>query len=155
LIEEIFMPIGIDNRIKFGATVALIGATGSLSVEIFGGALARVQATIFAADDSVLQAIGYGDFGPPLTTEVGGRASWLFQVATNASYMKWSVQAVRSAANLGDYSVTSKVRNADGDALATGQFSASIATGQFADDIIYDGVNFASIALPMPAGTDV
>ena len=137
------MPIVIDGRIKFGATVPLSGSTGSLSVEVFGGPLARVQAAIFAADDTLLQAVGFGDFGPPLTTENGGRASWLFKVDGRAAYMKWGVQAVRSAANLANYSVTAKVRQADGTPLASGQFSAAIADGQLADDIIYDGVNFA------------
>lgn len=137
------MPITVDGRIKFGSNIMLSGQTGSLTVEVFGGPLARIQAAVFAADDTVIQAVGFGGNGAPLTTENGGRASWLFQIDSRAAYIKWGVQAVRSAGNLGDYSVTSKVRQLNGDALAIGQFSASIAAGQFADDIIYDGVNLA------------
>lgn len=137
------MPITLDGRIKFGSTIMLSGQTGSLSVEVFGGPLARVQAAVFDANDTVIQGIGFDGNGPPVTTENGGRANWLFQIDPRASYIKWGVQAVRSAGNLGDYSVTAKVRQTNGEALATGQYSAAIAAGQFADDIIYDGVNLA------------
>lgn len=143
------MPISIDGRMKFQTTVPLQpGATGSLAVEVFGGPLARVQAAVFAADDSVLQGVGFDNFGPPLTTEFGGKANWLFKADARAAYIKWGVQAVRSAANLGSYSVTAKVRQADGGIVSSGQFSAQITDGQFADDIIYDGVNLATAAMP-------
>lgn len=72
---------------------------------------------------------------------------------SDAAYIKWGVQAVRSANNLGDYSVTAKVREANGNVLATSQFSASIADGSWADDIVYDGISIiAPLTAPMPAG---
>jgi hypothetical protein len=152
------MPISeIDSRIKFNPdkTISLQGQVGSLSVEVFGGPLARVQAAIFADDNSLLTGVGFGDFGLPLTTEVGGRASWLFQAPKNASFMKWSVQAVRSAAGLGNYSVTAKVRDANGDALQVSQFNAAIPDGAFSDNVIFDGVNFKGPGNDIPGGPKV
>ena len=143
------MPITLDGRIKFGSTITLPDQTGSLTVDIFGGPLARVQAAVFDANDKPIQAVGFDGFGPPLTTEIGGRASWLFQADPRASYVKWAVQAVRSGGNLGNYSVTAKIRQASGDALVTGQFSAAIAEGVIADDIIADGVNLAPASMLM------
>ena len=146
------MPITTDARIKFGSgtDIALSGLTGSISCEIFGGPIARFQVAIFDANDKVLQQVGSS--GPPLTTVDGGRASWLFQIDPNASYIKWGVQAVRSAGSLGNYSVTVKVRNSAGDAEATSQFAAVIADGQFADSTFYDGVGFAQAQAAIPAG---
>lgn len=151
------MPIDIDGRIKFERSAVIpAGSTGSLAVEVFGGPLARVQAAVFSADGTPLQGVGFDGFGPPLTTEIGGKATWLFLVPPNAAYLKWSVQAVRSAANLGSYSVTSKVRAANGDICAAGQFSAQIAAGQFADDIVYDGVDLSTTQMvPLVAGARV
>ena len=148
-------PNGLDERIAFNKEVGLRGQTGSLSVDVFGGPLARVQAAIFDANNTLLTGVGFGDFGPPLTTENGGRASWLFHVPPNALYMKWSVQAVRSAAGLGSYSVTAKVRNSAGDAQATGQFSATIPDGEFSDSIIFDGVKFSGQGVEIPKGPNV
>jgi hypothetical protein len=145
----------IDARIKFapGTDISLNGPTGSVSADVFGGPIARLQVALFDANDQVLQAVGFGKFGQSLTTEHGGRASWLFQADSKAAYIKWGIQAVRSAANLGSYSVTVKVRDSQGNALATSQFSATIPDGQFADDIIYDGVNFAQGLQAIPTGT--
>ena len=87
-ILEVTVPITLDGRIKFGSTITLPDQTGSLTVDIFGGPLARVQAAVFDANDKPIQAVGFDGFGPPLTTEIGGRASWLFQADPRASYVK-------------------------------------------------------------------
>lgn len=147
--------ISVDSRIKFQKTITLPGPTASISLQIFGGPLARFQVAVFDANDKVLQAIGFGPHGFPLTTENGGQTSWLFEPVLNAAYMKWGVQAVRSAANLGMYSVTVKVRDPDGNPIVTSQFSAAIPDGEFADDIIYDGVNLQQVAPAMPIGAQV
>jgi len=144
----------VDARIKFkpGTDVSLPGPTGSLSADVFGGPIARLQVAVFDSNDKVLQAVGFGTFGHPLTTEIGGRASWLFEADPKAAYIKWGIQAVRSAASLGSYSVTVKVRDSEGNALATSQFSATIPDGDFADDIVYDGVGFVQAPQAIPAG---
>jgi hypothetical protein len=145
----------VDARIKFKKEIPLPAQSGSISVEIFGGPLARVQIAIFDAGDNILDGVGFADFGPPLTTEIGGKASWLFESNPNASYVKWGVQAVRSAANLGAYSVTAKVRDSSGNPAATGQFSATIPDGKWAGDIVYDGVGFLpELVEVMPAGAN-
>lgn len=143
----------VDARIKFQSSIHVRDASGSLSVEVFGGPLARVQIALFNARDEAIQGIGFGNFGQPLTTEQAGKVNWLFNMNSDAAYIKWGVQAVRSANNLGDYSVTAKVREANGNVLATSQFSASIADGSWADDIVYDGISIiAPLTAPMPAG---
>ena len=154
------MPLLVDGRIKFSAPARFPegSSTGTLSVEVFGGALARVQVAVFSASDQVLQAVGFDPFGPPLTTENGGKVGWLFNLQAEAAYIKWGVQAVRSAGNLSNYSVTAKVRSADGTPVASGQFSAAIPDGKFADDIIYDGVDLlfshpTGPAIPANRGT--
>ena len=55
---------------------------------------------------------------------------------------------MRSGGSLGSYSVTAKIRTADGALLATSQFSAEIPNGQFGDSVIRDGVDFLIVAPP-------
>lgn len=149
------MPIEVDGRNKFSvpANFPAGSSTGTLSVEIFGGPLARVQAALFGADDKPITGIGFDPFPPPITTEKDGRASWLFELPAGAAYIKWGVQAVRSAASLSNYSVTAKVRSADGTPLVVSQFSALLDDKAFSDPIIYDGADivhsgFAAAAIP-------
>ena len=151
------MPIDIDGRIKFSVPAIFPAGSysASLSVEVFGGPLARVQVAVFDATNKVVQGVGFDGFGSPLTTEDGGKVGWLFRPTADC-YIKWGVQAVRSAGNLGNYSVTAKLRLADGTPLVSGQFSALIPDGKFADDIIYDGADLVlsvpQANLPVPAG---
>ncbi len=137
-------PNGVDNRINYKKAVALRGTSGSLSVDVYGSstAVGRVQVSIFDDGDNILRAVGWAPYGDPLTTEQSGRASWLFSVPLEAAYMTWSVSAGRIATGQDSYSVTAKVRDASGDALAVSQFSALFASDKFADETYYDGVNF-------------
>ena len=145
---------GGDNRIKFTKTVTLAG-TCSVTLDITGGPLATFQVAVFDDDDNLLNGVGFGSYGQVLTTEQGGHASWVFTVPQNASYIKWGVQAFRSAANLGSYTAEVNACDSDGHALATGSFSATIPNGSFQDDIVYDGVNLATMANTMPAGPTI
>lgn len=147
--------ISVDARIKFEESIAVLGKSGSISWQIFGGAIARIFAGIFDENDVALQGVGFGTFGQPLTTEIG-QVSWLFGMTEKASYLKWGVQAVRSGGSLGPYSATAKVRDAFGKVLAVGQFSATIPDNQFEDDIIFDGVNLShSINEAVLGGKDI
>lgn len=130
----------IDERIAFKSTVRLPGPTAILSVAVFGGPLIVLQAAVFDSSNRLLTAVGFGEHGAPVSSGANGTASWLFVPPAAASYVKWGVVAMRSAAGMGRYSITAKIRNAQGDALATGQFSAEIAEGSFSDDLVYDGV---------------
>lgn len=150
------MPIGTaDGRIKFTrpAIFPAGASTGTLSIEVFGGPLARVSAAIFSAQDKLLFAVGFDEHGASLTTENGGKASWLFPLPPEAAYIKWSVQAFRSAGNLSNYSVTAKVRAPDGTALVSGQFDALIPDSQTADQPILDGADFVVPSASGPAIT--
>jgi hypothetical protein len=146
-------PNGTDNRITYKQAVPLLGASGSLSVDVYGSstAVGSVQVSIFDNNDAILSAVGWPPYGAPLTTENNGRASWLFSVPENAAYMTWSVTAGRIALGQDAYSVTAKVRNSNGDALAVSQFSALFASDKFADDTYYDGVNFQQTRAAVPA----
>lgn len=130
----------IDQRIAFKSTVRLEGPTAIVSAAVFGGPIILLQVAVFDAQDQLLDGVGFDGHGPAITSEQTGTASWLFVPKANASYVKWGVVAMRSAAGLGGFSVTAKVRNSAGDALATGQFSAKIDDGVFSADVIYDGV---------------
>lgn len=144
------MPIITDGRIKFTRPAVFPPGetTGTLSVEVFGGPLARVSAAIFSKQDVILKAVGFGGYGPSLTTENGGKASWLFELHPDAAYIKWSVQAIRSAANIVNYSVTAKVRSADGTPLVWGQFDAVIPDGKPDDTPIFDGADLLQTSGP-------
>jgi hypothetical protein len=144
---------GGDNRIKFTKTINLAGMA-SVTLDITGGPAAAFQVAIFDANDQLLNGVGFGNFGSVLTTEKGGHASWVFTVPQNASYMKWGVQAYLSAAALTSYTADVNVCDPNGNALATGSFTASIPANAFQDDIVYDGVNLAQVAAaPVPPGT--
>jgi hypothetical protein len=145
---------GGDNRIKFGQTINVSG-TGSISLDVTGGPMAALQVAIFDAADKLLSGVGFGALGQVLTTQQGGHVSWVFLVPKTTSYIKWGVQAFRSAANLGSYQAQVVVRDASGNALATGSFSATIPDGAFQDDIVYDGVNLAPQPQAVPAGASV
>lgn len=153
------MPItSPDARIKFKQVAQLGGPTAILTVEVFGGPIVRLQAAIFDANDKLITGIGTGGLGIPLTSEVDGTARWLFEPPANGSYMKWGIQAIRSAAGLGLYTVSSKVRGPDGEELAVGRFGAKIPDGDASDDVIFDGVNLivgAGQGPAVPAGPHV
>ena len=129
-----------DQRIKFGMTVALSGATASITADISGGPIALLQVAVFDSNNQIIDGIGFDNFGPAASSEVDGTATWQFNPKANSSYVKWGVIAIRSAAGLGNYQVTGSMRDANGTPLASGQFSAAIPDGKLSDDIVYDGV---------------
>lgn len=143
-----------DNRIKFTQSVSLAG-TCSVTLDITGGPLANFQVAIFDAQDNLLNGEGTDKYGPPLDTAQGGHASWPFPVPQTSSYIKWGVQAYRSAANLGSYTAEVNVLDSTGHAVATGSFNATIPNGVFQDDIVYDGVMLLAQASAVPAGPSV
>lgn len=145
---------GGDKRLKFQQTVTLVGSC-SVSLDITGGPLATFQVAIFDGNDNLLNGVGFGSYGQVLTTEQGGHASWVFTVPQNASYIKWGVQAFRSAANLGSYTAEVNACDSNGHALATGSFIATIPSASFQDDIVYDGVNLAPATSTMPPGPTI
>lgn len=140
----------LDARIKFGQTVALPGPTAVVSAEVFGGPLLALQVAVFDAGDNIIDGVGFEGFGEPLTSELDGTASWLFRPTAQASYIKWGVVAIRNAAGLGRYSITGKVRDAQGTTLAAGRFSGEIPDGELNDGVVYDGVNVGTAALAVP-----
>jgi hypothetical protein len=142
-----------DQRIKFSKTVTLRGATASVNADISGGPIALLQVAVFDSNNQIVDGIGFEDFGPPASSEGNGTATWQFSPKATASYLKWGVIALRSAAGLGNYQVTGSMRDADGSPLASGTFSARIPDGKLSDDIVYDGV-FVSIAQPATASGD-
>lgn len=131
-----------DGRFKFNTTVNLSATTPStLSVDIYGGPIARIMATLFNAKDEVIATVGQD--GHLLSTETNGSASWLFQAVPQASYLKWYIWANRSAANIPNFSITVKVRDSSGNALATAQCAGVIPEGQWSlpkNDPIVDGI---------------
>lgn len=141
------MPITLDARIKFGQTIQLKGPTAVVSVEIFGGPVALVQAAMFDASDKVIDGVGFGNFGDALSTEETGKADWLFKPTPNAAYVKWGVLAVRSAAGLGNYSVTGKVRDEHGDTIVEGRYAGVIPEGQLNDKLAFEGVKLTHLSL--------
>jgi hypothetical protein len=140
-----------DGRIKFGRSVSLTGPVGIVTAEVFGGPIIRLQVGIYNARDEFLIGIGTNGQGAPLTSENGGVASWLFEPPKGAAYIKWAVQAVRSA-GVGRYSVSGKVRGADGEVLAAGRFATEIPKGEFADDVVFDGVLVETTAPELQGG---
>jgi hypothetical protein len=134
-----------DLRIKFNETVKLSKAGGIITADVFGGPLLRMQVAIFNAQDRLIGGVGTDGLGIPVTSEKGGTASWLFEPPADASYIKWGVQAFRLSAGFGQYSVSVKVRDHNGDTLVTGRFGAKIPDGEFFDDIIFDGVDVAVV----------
>lgn len=142
---------GGDNRIKFTKTVTLAGAA-SITLDVTGGPMAAFQVAIFDAQDQLLNGVGFGALGQVLTTQQGGHTSWPFTVPQSASYIKWGIQAFRSAANLGTYNAVGNVCDSGGNVLATGSFIAMIPDNTFQDDIVYDGVNLAPVAGAVPSG---
>jgi hypothetical protein len=145
---------GGDNRIKFGRSVTLTG-NASITLDITGGPLAAFQVAIFDPTDKLLNGIGFGTFGPVLTTEQGGHASWVFAAPQTAAYMKWGVQAFRSAANLTNYAAEVNVLDGAGNSLIKSSFAAAIPSNAFQDDIVYDGVNLTASPPAIPPGNSV
>jgi hypothetical protein len=141
------MPIKTDARIRFGQSIQLKGPSAIVSVEIFGGPIAAVQVAVFDSQDKVLEGVGFGNFGEPLTTEADGSANWLFKPVAQAAYVKWGVLALRSAAGLGNYSVTGKVRDQNGDTVVEGRFNGAIPDGALNDKLVFDGVKLTTVAM--------
>jgi len=130
----------VDARIKFTQTVKLAGPTAIITAAVVGGPILMMQVAVFDSSDQIIDGVGFEGHGELVSSQANGTASWLFKTDPRAAYVKWGVIAVRSAGGLGRYSVTAKVRAADGEPLAIGQFSAEIAEGNFSDDIVFDGV---------------
>ncbi len=146
----------VDTRIKFTKSITLSGPAGIVTVDVFGGPIILLQVAIFNAADQIIDGIGFQNFGSPASSEVDGTARWLFSTRPGMSYIKWGVVAIRSAAGLGRYSITGKVRDAAGNELVAGRFSAEIPDGQAIDEIIYDGVNITPLmSAAVPAGVSV
>jgi hypothetical protein len=130
-----------DFRIAFKQKVELLGKGAMISsTDVTGGVIIKLQVEIYDANDQLLDGVGSGELGPPVTSERGGKASWLFKPHPNTSYIKWGITAFRSAFNLGRYSVTTKVFDFDGKELAVGRFEAEIPEGKINDVLIKDGV---------------
>ena len=130
-----------DLRINFSRVVSLRKAA-IITAQVFGPPIIRMQVAIFDDQDRLIGGVGTGQFGPVRTSSADGVARWLFDVPPDAAYIKWGVQAMRSAGGLGgSYSVSGKIWDEQGVELASGRFGSEIPDGAFADDFIYDGVN--------------
>jgi len=137
------VPITTDARIKFKQTIQLSGPSAIVSVEVFGGPIVAMQVAVFDAQNKVIDGVGFNG-SEPITSEADGTANWLFTPSPKAAYIKWGVLALRSAANLGSYSVTGKVRDENGDTLVAGRYAGTIPDGQLNDTVVYDGVMLAT-----------
>lgn len=147
------MPLLIDSRIAFGQTVQLKGPSAMVTAEVFGGPIIALQVAVFDRLDNIIDGVGFDGFGETLTSEGDGSARWLFQPLVGASYIKWGIIAIRSAAGLGRYSVTAKLRDDNGDSLVSGRFSGEIPDGRLNDDVVYDGVMVSTVkATVLPKG---
>lgn len=134
-----------DFRIAFKQKVKLLGKGAMISAtDVTGGVIIKLQVEIYNANDQLLDGVGSGELGPPVTSEHGGKASWLFKPHPDMSYIKWGITAFRSAFNLGRYSVSTKVFDFDGTELAVGRFEAEIPEGKFNDMLIKDGVEVSN-----------
>ena len=141
----------VDARIKFTQSVSLQGPSAMVSSEVFGGPLITMQVAVFDANDNIIDGVGFPGHGEPLTSELDGTVSWLFVPKANAAYIKWGVIALRSAAGLGRYSVSGKVRDAAGNTLVSGRFSGQIPDGEMSDGVVYDGVKVSAATAPLGA----
>ncbi|WP_431052998.1 hypothetical protein [Roseateles sp. L2-2] len=144
------MPIkpGQDKRIAFRPISVSEGEVVSLTVDVTGGPIARVQVIVVDANGKVTQGVGSHEFGEPLTTENGGRVRWSFVAGPGLSHVKWGVTAVRSGANLADYTVASRLSDTSGRTLESGRFDAVIPDKKSNDDIQFDGSKLALVPAP-------
>ena len=139
-----------DNRYNFRSPIRLSGSC-SITLDIVGGPLGHLQVAIFDANDQLLNGVGTGSFGPGLTTENGGHVGWVFTVPQNVSYIKWGVQAVRSAPTL-SYTATVNVCTSDGTVAAQGIIGSTIPNDASNDDIFYDGTFVITALASVPTG---
>lgn len=144
----------LDARIKFQQTVSLPGPTAMVSAEAFGGAIVAMQVGVYDANDKLIDGVGFAGHGEVVTSEADGVASWLFEPKPEASYVKWGLVAIRSAAGLGQYSVNGKIRDQNGNTLAAGRVAGRIAQGSADGGVFYDGVFVSVPRKPgdLPAG---
>ncbi|MDR7331709.1 hypothetical protein [Roseateles asaccharophilus] len=144
------MPITKDQRLNLATLTLTDGDVVSLSVDVTGGPLARVQVIVVDKAGNVVNGAGSHGFGSPLTTANGGRARWSFNVNADIALVKWGVVAIRSGANLGDYTVVSRLTSGTGAVLGTGRFDASIPDDKVNDDLHQDGVRVGVVAAAAP-----
>ena len=65
-----------DFRIAFKQKVKLLGKGAMISAtDVTGGVIIKLQVEIYDANDQLLDGVGSGELGPPVTSEHGGKAS--------------------------------------------------------------------------------